>query len=468
MDINIGLNAIFGPYLATLIGFMLAGILFAYLLRRHERQSASIAWFLLVILLPFIGVPAYLLLAGRKLEKKARQKHPLQSDINHDAVHLRRAGAQIENIMRGYGLFGASGENHTELITSGAHAYGELMAQIDAATVSIHISTFILGRDPVGRAIVKRLSERAEQGIQVRLLVDALGSFTSRFTLLPKLERAGGQTGSFMRVLPVHRKWKANLRNHRKLAIFDGRIAIAGGMNLAEQYMGAQNSHSHWLDTNLKIEGPAVRDLHTVFTDDWQFATGEILPEIARIAGLQNHKRIVQIVPSGPDVQLDALYDAIVAAIYKAQQRIWIVTPYFVPDDGLMRALLLQARLGIDVRVILPRRSDHWIADMARGRFVRSLSEAGVRFFAHRSRMMHAKHVLVDDTVAISGSANLDMRSMYLNYELALFCYDDESVVDTQCWISEVLAQCDQYQLSKPSMLRRLAEDLCWLAAPLL
>ena len=232
--------------------------------------------------------------------------------------------------------------------------------------------------------------------------------------------------------------------------------------------MGPEQSRTRWLDSTMKIEGPAVRDLSDLFADDWQFATGEQLPACAQIASLPGHERIVQVVPSGPDVPLDALYDAIVAALYKAQRRIWLVTPYFVPDDGLMRALLLQARLGHDVRVILPRRSDHRFVDMARGRFVRNLKEAGVHFFVHRSRMVHAKHVLVDDTMAVSGSANLDMRSLYLNYELALFCYDKQSIDDTAAWISSVLEECDEYDPKAPTVLRRLGEDLCWLTAPLL
>ena len=161
MNIDVGLTAIFGPYLAALNGFALAVVLFAYLLRRHERQSASIAWFLFVILLPFIGVPAYLLLAGRKLEMKARQKQLLRRTAAHEAADLQPSAAQIENIMRGYGLSGASTGNRLELITSGEHAYRELMAQIDAATISIHITTFILGRDRVGRAIIERLAARA-------------------------------------------------------------------------------------------------------------------------------------------------------------------------------------------------------------------------------------------------------------------------------------------------------------------
>ena len=462
------LTSMFGPYLAAVIGFGLAMLLFAHVLGQHERQSASIAWFLFIVLLPFIGVPAYLLFAGRKIANKAKQKQRLQSHTKHSAPELSPQADPIERIIRSYGLAGASSGNHVQLITSPQTAFQELLSQIDTATESIHITTFILSRDEVGKAIIERLAQRAEQGVQVRLLVDALGSFSARFTLLPQLQRAGGQTSSFMRVLPLHRKWKAHLRNHRKMAIFDGHTAIAGGMNLATQYMGAEASHTRWLDSTLKLQGPAVADLQAIFGDDWGFATGEQLPEPSAVAHIPAATGVVQVVPSGPDVQLDTLYDGIVAATYKATQRIWLVTPYFVLDDGLMHALLLQARLGIDVRVVLPWRSDHWIVDMARGRFVRRLSAAGVRFFVHRTRMVHAKHILVDNTLSIAGSANLDMRSFYLNYELALFCYDSQSIADTEQWIDTVLDECDPYHPDNPGLLRKLSEDLCWLAAPLL
>jgi cardiolipin synthase len=271
-----------------------------------------------------------------------------------------------------------------------------------------------------------------------------------------------------MRALPLHRRWKANLRNHRKLAIFDGEVALAGGMNLARRYMGTGRSDARWVDTLVRLEGPAVRDLAAIFADDWEFATGESLEDLSDAERESRGDQVLQVVPSGPDVPHDALLDAVVAAVYKARRRLWVVTPYFVPDDGLMRALLLQARLGSDVRVILPRRSDHFAADLARARFVRRLREAGARFFVHRQRMIHAKHLLVDDALAVAGSANLDMRSLYLNYELALFGYDPHTVQTTERWMEALLGECEEYAPDEPGVVRRIAEDLCWLAAPLL
>ena len=218
----------------------------------------------------------------------------------------------------------------------------------------------------------------------------------------------------------------------------------------------------------LRVEGPAVEDLAGVFADDWEFATGERVAQRAAADATTDGERVAQVVPSGPDVEHDALYDAIVAAVYKARRRLWIVTPYFVPDDGLMRALLMQARMGTDVRVVLPARSDHLVADLARARAVRRLHAAGGRLFLHDERMVHAKHLVVDDALAVAGSANLDMRSLYLNYELALFCYDDRSVAAIAGWVETLAGECTEFEPRAPGPVRRLAEDLCWLAGPLL
>jgi cardiolipin synthase len=456
------------PYLAALLGFVLALVLLAHVLRGHERQSASLAWVLAILLLPFVAVPAYLVFAGRKLALRARGKRPLHSQGSHEAAALSGIAADVEGIVRGYGLPAASGGNRLELITDGERAYEELTTLIDGAERSIHVATFVLSNDRVGRALITRLAQRAQEGLEVRLLVDALGSLWARPGLLPALRRAGGHTGVFMRVLPVHRRWRANLRNHRKLALFDDRVALVGGMNLARRYMGTRPWRGRWVDTLMRIEGPVVADLAGVFADDWEFATDERFEPRRRTAAPQGASQVAQVVPSGPDVEHDALYDAIIAALYKARRRVWLVTPYFVPDDGLMRVLLLQARMGVDVRVIVPKRSDHRVADLARARFVRRLHGAGAHCLVHEPRMIHAKHLLVDDALAIAGSANLDMRSLYLNYELALFCYDHDSVQAVAGWMESLMSRCSAYRPREPGPARRLVEDLCWLAGPML
>jgi cardiolipin synthase len=468
MFTDLGLSALLGPFLASVVGFALAFLLLAYVLRQHERQSASIAWLLAIMLVPVVGVPAYLLFAGRKLAWRASSKRSLTHVEREPVSKLEGLGAEVEEIMRGYDMSPASDGNKARLITTGVDAYNELVTLIDGATRTIHITTFILANDRLGKAIVARLERRAREGVEVRVLVDAIGSFAARWFLLPRLKRSGGHVGVFMRALLLHRRRKANLRNHRKLAIFDGHTAIAGGMNLGRQYLGVHRSTQRWVDTTMRLEGPVVSDLETVFADDWEFATDETLQTARPVQPENAGDQVMQVIPSGPDVPHDPLYDALVASVYKARERVWLVTPYFVPDAGLMRALTLQARLGSDVRVIMPRRSDNLAADMARQRYVRKLSEEGVRFSVHRERMIHAKHVLIDDALAFSGSANLDMRSLYLNYELTLLGFDNTTIESVQAWIGSLLEECDSFEPREPGVIRRFAEDVFWLAGPLL
>jgi cardiolipin synthase len=284
--------------------------------------------------------------------------------------------------------------------------------------------------------------------------------------VLRRLAAAGVQVGVFMPMLPLQRRWSANLRNHRKLAIFDGRVAITGGMNLAAEYMGPARGEPHWVDTCTRITGPAIADLAAVFAQDWAFATREELSPGAALEACGD--TVVQIAPTGPDVAGDPFYDVLTSALHNARRRIWIVTPYFVPDEGLLRALALQARVGVDVRVVLPRRSNHRVADLARNRLLRELAETGVRVFLHPGAMMHAKHIVIDERIAISGSVNMDARSLYLNYELAVFAYGERSATADADWIAALMGRCAEEYPPRPGTLGRWAEDLCWLLSPLI
>jgi cardiolipin synthase len=342
---------------------------------------------------------------------------------------------------------------------------------IEEARESIHVIAFILGRDPVGREIVKRLCRKAKSGVKVRLLVDALGSYFTRGRFLKPLRRAGGQVGVFMPMLPLHRKWSANLRNHRKIVIVDGTSAMIGGMNLAKDYMGPTPDPARWIDADLVVRGPAVPDLSEIFSKDWLFATGEKLVGTAASISSANQPRSnvsAQIVASGPDVAGEPFYDAVLSALYGSKERIWIVTPYFVPDDGLFRALMLQSRLGRDIRIVVPARSNHRIADFARGRYLRQLQQSGAHVYIHPDRMIHAKLVVVDRSIAVSGSANLDMRSFYLNYEVAMFIYSEVMVEEVAEWIRVLIKDCREGTLAAPGHLRQWGEDLAWLVSPLL
>jgi cardiolipin synthase len=449
-------------HLAVVAGFVLGLLLVTRVLREHTRPVTSIAWMLFMLFAPWLGVPAYLVFGGRKVQQLSARK-PL---LHAPAQQPDAPPNEIARRLTACGMPPARAGNALDPITDGALAFEHLLARIDGAQRSIHLMTFILADDAVGRALVARLAARARAGIEVRVLVDALGSLHARLRLLRRLRAAGVEVGVFMPMLPLARRWSANLRNHRKIAIFDGLVAITGGMNLAAEYMGPPRRRPHWIDTCAEIRGPAVADLAGVFAQDWTFATGAVLPPPAIPAAAG--EVALQIAPNGPDVAGDPFYDVLTSALHNARHRIWIVTPYFVPDEGLLRAVALQARVGVDVRVVLPRRSNHRVADLARNRLLRELAGSGVRVFLHPGAMMHAKHIVIDDDLAISGSVNMDARSLYLNYEVAVFAYGDGAVAADAAFVERLMQHCVEEQPPRPGALGRWAEDLCWLLSPLI
>ena len=411
--------------LLTHLGFLLALVFLANLLRQKRSPSSTIAWLLVILLLPYIGVPLYVVFGGRKMNPMARRKARIYSRSSE--LEEPSSGEGIERLLASYGVPPARAGNRVELVVDGVDAYQRVIRMIDEARSKIHITTYILGNDEGSRAILNRLTQRVAQGIAVRLLIDDLGSWRLRRRVLSQLIEAGAEVAFFMPVLHVPFRGRANLRNHRKLLVVDGRIALTGGMNLAWPYMGPPTTSRLWYDMSVVVEGPVVSDLEAIFASDWTFATGsspgtETASSDSQPQGITNSTAI-QVVASGPDVTGDPLYESLLALIFAARRRIWVVTPYFVPDEMLARALNLAARRGVDVRLIVPARSNHITADLARASYLRDLHNAGGKVMLHAPVMLHAKIVLFDDQLAVIGSANMDMRSLFLNYELALFVW---------------------------------------------
>jgi cardiolipin synthase len=352
---------------------------------------------------------------------------------------------------------------------------------IESATSSIHITTYILGRGQVGRSLVDHLARRAGDGVSVRLLLDSVGSRRVGRRDLARLLDQGAEVAYFMPVLHIPFRGRANLRNHRKIVVVDRRIALTGGMNFAWPYMGPDPDSGLWCDLSAVIQGPAVADLDALFYSDWEFATGEVLrgapaemaggdvggPGAFAPTGGARGSCTVQVVASGPDVPDDPLYETLVSLIFAASRRIWIITPYFVPDEMLARALNLAARRGVDIRLIIPQRSNHLSTDLARESYLRDLHEAGGKVYLYQPVMMHAKAILFDDQLAVIGSANMDNRSLFLNYEVALFLYSKDRVAELATWALR-LQSGSQRELPQSGWLRELAESVVRLLSPLL
>lgn len=466
----------------TVLGTVVTAVLVLRLLREHRPPSSTMAWAIAIILIPYLGVPLYLLLGGRRVrwvkEKKANLYHGETHYRDYILAKMSKRPAIVETVkaLEAVGLPPPSDGNSLSFITSGEDAYARLMAMIRSAKKSIYITTFILGRDSVGKDIVDALAQKAAEGVEVKLLLDALGCFKSRWGFVNPIRKAGGEVGIFLPILPIHRKWSTHLRNHRKLVIIDGETAMLGGLNLAKEYMGPTPNKKRWADMAVIIDGPSVTDYQDIFAADWFFTTGRQpeMPEPSEVRKKDPREPgegALQVVASGPDAESQPLHDAMTIALFKSKKRVWIVTPYFIPDQILTKTLALLGRMGRDVRVIVPRRSNHFVTDLARGAFVRDLYPSNVKFYAYQPGMLHSKLIIIDDDLAIVGSANMDVRSLFLDFEVGAFIYSPKHVKQIAESIvsymdqSEILGKKDVYQ---KGLIVETVEDICRLLAPLL
>lgn len=452
-------------HLISIVGFLLAVVLLTQIARERRRPAGALAWVLAVVLIPYIGVPLYLLIGGRKIRQRIARKGKLYGPATPAPDTAPRS--DTERILRAAGMPPPRAGNHAALIHDDGAAYRALLDLITGAKDHIHVTTFILGRDPVGKAIVAALARKAAEGVQVRLLLDSLGCLRSAGRFVDPIRHAGGQVGVFLPVLPLRRRWSANLRNHRKIVVVDGIEAMVGGMNLAASFLGPAPDPDRFLDAAVFLCGPAVADVAEIFARDWAFATDEILsPPLP--AEATHGVATVQVAASGPDVPEDVLHDALMTAMMSARERIWVVTPYFVPDEALLTALSVQARVGRDVRILVPQRSNHRVADFAREPALRALHDAGARVYTYPDRMIHTKLLLFDEDLAVTGSPNLDMRSIYINFEIALFHRTGEEVEAAAALMAALMNAASPYQPEDPPLLRSWLEGLACLVAPML
>ncbi len=462
--------------LLTIAGFLLAVFLVARLMSEKRAPANTFAWLLIIILVPWVGVPMYLLLGGRKLRRLAERKSRLRPTLpvgTQPAFPI--SASPIVHTTVSAGATPPVTGNSIRFITNGEDAFHELERHIRNARSAIHINSFILGRDEVGRRVVKLLADRAAEGVRVRLLLDSVGSLFSRGMFVNPLRRAGGHVGKFMPVLPFTSRGSANLRNHRKIAVFDHCTAIVGGHNLAREYMGPTHFARRWQDFGAVVEGPAAALLNEVFIADWCFATrdsadalhAEIPPGCVSEAHGESE---LQIVASGPDVPGDPLYEGIIAMIQEANRSIWIVTPYFIPDDVLLRSLIVKARSGKDVTLITPRTSNHPVADFARRHYIRELQRAGGNVLLFGHGMLHSKAMIVDDTVGMFGSANFDLRSLFVNFEIGVLVHSRSDVIAMKTWATNLAARCHPPKVERKRLrvVGNVVEDLSRLLAPLL
>lgn len=439
-------------------------------LNQRRHPSAAVAWVLGIILVPWLALPLYLAFGSRKVAAPRRvqaRKAPVVSAS--DAYPTMARSLQLGAAM---GLPDPVAYDDLRLHANGRQSLRSLRRLVVGAQQSLEISTFLLGRDVIGERVIRWLKRRARAGVRVRLLIDGIGIYLGGYPDLKMLEEAGIEVVRFVPPFRSSKRGRTNLRNHRKMVIADGQWLWCGGRNLAAEYFEGDArpilGRKPWIDLTFDLRGELVSQVRLQFERDWAFASDGALPDRLPSVDREGNDGAVpalaQLVDSGPDRVDDTILTLLVSACFTSRQRILAVTPYFVPDATLLIALTLAARRGIAVDIVIPEHSNHRIADFARHRALRDMVLAGARIWLH-PRMVHAKAVLVDDELALAGSANLDGRSLFLNYEMMIAFYDTRAVQSFARWVESRRGECRPYLYRRPGIMREIAEGLLlWLA----
>ncbi|WP_027092103.1 cardiolipin synthase [Cohnella thermotolerans] len=409
-----------------------------------ERRNvgATWAWLMVLLFLPIVGFVLYLIFGQNlsrfkiyKVRKESEEriaeliKRQREEFKNYRLAYNDPAAAAYEDLIY-MNLSSAmafySQDNSAELFIDGPSKFEALFKDLEQAKEHIHLVYYIVNNDGIGRKLLECLTRKAEEGVEVRFLYDPIGSYRLPSGFFAPLIRAGGQAAAFFPSKIPYLNFRVNYRNHRKLAIVDGKIGYIGGINVGDEYMGLDKRFGYWRDTHLRLTGSSVRQMQARFLMDWNLAAKEDLGESEKFfppvadAGTVG----VQIVASGPDQTLEQIRNAYIKMIHHAKESVWIETPYFIPDESLLNALQMAALSGVDVRIIIPGIPDHQMVYWATHSYLGDLLPLGVKCYLYQNGFLHAKTLIVDGEAATVGTANFDIRSFKLNFEVNAILYD--------------------------------------------
>ena len=422
------------PLLTIGLAIWVASVAVVIILQRRSA-TATLAWLFALVFLPVIGLVIYRIIGPLRLERKrlkrnANKRHVKEAlaalaalDNVNSVEHLQLARVGME-----LGESSPLRAQEVEIYLDGDTCYAGILAAVNAAVHHIHMEYYIWEPDQIGCELRDALIARKQAGVDVRLVLDWTGSNQLKKKFLTPLREAGVDLAWFNPVrLRSLRLRRPDFRTHRKIVVCDGRVGFTGGMNITDSH-SASRSKDYYRDTHMRMTGSAVWPLQRLFVEDWYFAAGTMCPVDAHTFPNQDHDGdyVVQILGSGPDTAQFAIHKALFTAINQSTDRLWITTPYFVPDDALLMALTSAGLRDVDVRLIIPKKGDSKLVDLAARSYLPELLTSKVRVYEYCDRFIHAKTMVCDDDVTIIGTANLDNRSFRLNFEDIAITYGHE------------------------------------------
>lgn len=423
------------------ISFINIPLALAIIFLERKNVSATWAWLMVLALIPGLGFVLYLLL-GQNLSKQRMFDLKAEEDRFHKDLFLQ--GKQLsENHMNFYdknitnykdmiymhlnnsqAVF--TQDNNVEVYTDGNDLFDELLNSISNAKDHIHMVYYIINNDELGNKIKNALIQKASEGVEVRFLYDEMGCRSLPRSFFNKLKDVGGEVAIFFPSIIPHVNIRMNFRNHRKIAVIDGKEAFIGGFNIGDEYLGKNKKFGYWRDTHLKITGTAIDSLQQRFLLDWRHASNKKITFDKKYFPSKPHNKGmgVQIVSSGPDSEWEQIKNGYLKMIQSAKKNIYINSPYLIPDESIKEALKIASLSGVDVKIMIPNKPDHPFVYWASLSYVGELLKAGVKCYTYNKGFLHSKLVVIDGTVASVGTANMDVRSFKLNFEVNAFLYD--------------------------------------------
>ena len=469
-------NVLMAVYVITIVGTI------GVVIGENRNPVKSLAWVTVLLLLPAVGLVLYFFF-GRSLKsihmisRKDQRKLRALTDpemAKVDDLHLSEISRQQVQLAKSLAEAPCYEGNHIDIFTSGQEKFDALKRDLQEATSYIHLQYYIFENDIIGHEMRDLLVQKASEGIEVRVIYDHVGSFTINAAFFQRMRREGVDAHAFLRITFTQLANRLNWRNHRKLVVIDGRVGYIGGMNIADRYVTGSKRMKAWRDTHLRITGPAVAGLEFTFAVDWNFMKRGLLSlpvpandEQAVMPGTDT----VQVLASGPTGQWSNIAFAFLKAIADAKKCVYIQTPYFLPSDALLKALQASALSGVDVRLMLPRKSDSRLLRLAAGSYLKECLLAGIKIYFYEPTMMHAKAVIVDDDFATTGSTNFDFRSFEHNFECNVLVYSKEFNQRMKAIFLADQRQCTRIILShwrRRPLLVKAAESVLRLLSPIL